>query len=189
MRFYDVTFTVKLLLDFLGVKYQTINAWLKNGLFNPEKFKDPGRGNKRTFSFEDVFMAKVAHEVLMCTKSYEIAKAVLNEFHDFISYLPDTLLPDFMYSPITDDGGTEFFYLEDLLLYLIVNKDDTGRMSKPTFYWTYRKEDFGTIPEEVVETDKLVILVPIGNMFKEVDTFFREIERRENNLAKEGDEN
>jgi len=185
MYSYLTQLTVKHLINFVGVKYHTLNLWINSGLLLTNEFIDPGSGNARQFNFTHVCYAKIVYEVLKCTNSYEIAKATVEEVDNFINFPLDSLLPDTMYNPITDDGKAEFFMLTNLFLYVIPKKDNRGSLSKPTFYWTYGKQDFGMLPEEIREADRSVILIPVGNIIKKVDDFFREIEKNENNHRKE----
>ncbi len=75
----DITVTAKTVLDFLGIKYQRFNLWIKNdvlGLSNPT----PGSGYDREFSSQDVAAAKIAAAVMGIAKDFTVAKEVVRMF-------------------------------------------------------------------------------------------------------------
>lgn len=73
--------TAKLMTEYLGISYQTLDKWCREGLLGTEHTQKLGHGRSRQFGLADVVLARLLREILSFGGSFGRARSLSRMFH------------------------------------------------------------------------------------------------------------
>jgi DNA-binding transcriptional MerR regulator len=81
------TYTTKQAAEITGVKYSTIDAWSRKGIFTPTTAKSQGRGTWRLYSRRDLVVLRVLGLLNRLGFSYEDTREISTNLSDYMKKL------------------------------------------------------------------------------------------------------